>query len=92
MELTITIDGRQAIPVRAIPLLTDWNALSPDQLARIFAGEKSVLLHLPAFENLRAFQLNADGTHTPTSKRWWHSYVVRSMQAASEQIEATDEP
>lgn len=36
MKITISIDGRDAIPVRAIPLITGWH-LSPDVIAHTFA-------------------------------------------------------
>lgn len=39
MKVVVTIAGREAIPVRAIPFLTGWEVLSPDVLANILAGE-----------------------------------------------------
>ena len=33
LNLVIPINDREAIPVRAIPLLTYWEVLSPDDLA-----------------------------------------------------------
>ena len=40
MNVVVLIDGREAIPVRAIPFVTGW-WLSPDLLARSFAHPDS---------------------------------------------------
>lgn len=89
MKVIVTIEGREAIPVRAIPLLTDWKKLSPDFVARIFAGDEELFLHLPAFESLCAYQLNSDGTSVATEKRAWESWVVRSLEACSTRLRKT---
>ena len=86
MQITIEINGRQALPVRAIPLLTDWRGLSPDQLAQILAGDSDFW---PSFDGLTAYRLNPDGSTEPTPPRWWASWVVRKLKAVSEAIEAT---
>ena len=86
MQVTIEINGRQALPVRAIPLLTDWRGLSPDQLAQILAGDSDFW---PSFDGLTAYRLNPDGSTEPTPPRWWASWVVRKLKAVSEAIEAT---
>lgn len=85
MQVTIEINGRQALPVRAIPLLTDWRGLSPDQLAKILAGDSD---HWPSFDGLTAYRLHPDGSTEPIPPRWWASWVVGKLQATSEAIEA----
>lgn len=85
MQVTIEINGRQALPVRAIPLLTDWRGLSPDQLAQILAGDSD---HWPSFDGLTAYRLRPDGSTEPIPPRWWASWVVGKLQATSEAIEA----
>ena len=85
MQVTIEINGRQALPVRAIPLLTDWRVLSPDQVAQILAGEAD---HWPSFEGLTAHRLHPNGSTEPIPPRWWASWVVRKLQATSDAIEA----
>lgn len=85
MQVTIEINGRQALPVRAIPLLTDWRGLSPDQLAQILAGDSD---HWPSFDGLTAYRLHPDGSTEPIPPRWWASWVVGKLQATSEAIEA----
>ena len=86
MQVTIEINGRQALPVRAIPLLTDWRGLSPDQLAQIQAGDSDFW---PSFDGLTAYRLNPDGSTEPTPPRWWASWVVHKLNAISEAIKAT---
>ena len=39
LNVIITIEGREAVPVRAIPFLTNWEVLSPDELAQALMGE-----------------------------------------------------
>lgn len=85
MHVTIEINGRQALPVRTIPLLTDWRGLSPDQLAQILAGDSD---HWPSFDGLTAYRLHPDGSTEPISPRWWASWVVRKLQATSDAIKA----
>lgn len=86
MNVIVTIEDREAIPVRAIPLLTDWKKISPDFVARIFAGDEKLFLHLPAFESLCAYQLNSNGSYVATEKRAWESWVLRSLNACSTRI------
>lgn len=80
MQVIIEINGRQALPVRAIPLLTDWMGLSPDQLAQILAGDSD---HWPSFDGLGAHRLHADGSTEPVPPRRWASWVVGKLQATS---------
>lgn len=86
MSVVVEIDGREAIPVRAIPLLTDWNFFSPDVVAAVFAGTGGDRAFV--FGDLLAHSL-VDGQVQPISKRWWKSWSVRELQALSEQIMAT---
>lgn len=85
MHVTIEINGRQALPVRAIPLLTDWRGLSPDQLADILAGDSD---HWPSFDGLTAYRLHPDGKTEPIPPRWWASWVVTKLKATSDAIKA----
>ena len=85
MNVIVTIEGKEAIPVRAIPLLTDWEVLSPDECANAFAGAEHAVPHL---EGLPTFRLNADGRHEAISPRWWANWIVRALDACSERITA----
>ncbi|EXI77151.1 MAG: hypothetical protein AW10_03992 [Candidatus Accumulibacter appositus] len=60
------IDGREAIPVRAIPLVTGWE-VSPDLLASSLAHSAEGL----RLERLAAYQLHSDGSHTQTLPKEW---------------------
>ncbi len=86
MQVIIEINGRQALPVRSIPLLTDWHTHSPDQLAKNLAGDCEFR---PSFGELTAYILQPDGSTVAINKRWWASWVVRKLQAISDAIEAT---
>ncbi len=85
MDVAININGRQALPVRAIPLLTDWQVLYPDQLAQILAGDSD---HWPSFDGLTAYRLHSDGSTELIPPRWWASWVVRELKATSDGITA----
>lgn len=83
MNIIVEINGRQAIPVRALPLLTDWVTMSPDVVARALAGDVD---YWPFFQNLRAYRLLTDGTVDQIPPRWWASWVVGPLQAKSDNI------
>ncbi len=81
MNFIIQINGREAIPVRAIPLLTDWQTMTPDALAQALAGDE----HYFRFENMRAYRFE-DGQALPA--RYWANSVVRPLMALSDTIKA----
>lgn len=82
MDVLVTIDGREAIPVRAIPLLTDWQVLWPDAIAKVLAGEE----FYAGLKGLGAYRLNPDCTFAQIPPRWWANWVVRNLQATSDEI------
>lgn len=83
MTVVVQIEGRDAIPVRAIPMLTDWQALSPAKVAEILSGDSD---HWPSFDGLAAYRLHPDGRVVRESQRSWSSWIVRNLKAASEAI------
>ena len=85
MHVVTDINGRDALPVRAIPLLTDWRGLTPDGLAQILAGGSD---HWPSFDGLTAYRLQIDGSIEAIPPRWWQSWVVRKLNATSDAIKA----
>jgi len=85
MNVVVQIEGRDAIPVRAIPMLTDWQALSPDVVAEILSGGS---VHWPSFDGLTAYRLHPDGRVVRETQRAWSSWIVRNLKAASEAIKA----
>lgn len=86
MNVVVLIDGREAIPVRAIPLLTYWGIMSPDEIARAFAGEESMY----CFEGLSSFHREDAVTKTIPSL-WWENFALRSLQAISEHLSAEED-
>lgn len=85
MGVVVHIGGRQAIPVRAIPLLTDWAVLSPDVCAEVFAGMEGTTPHL---EGLTTYRLDEAGKPQPIAARWWANWIVRELEACSARIAA----
>ena len=83
MYLALEVNGREAIPVRAIPLLTDWKVLSPDVCANAFAGLAENLIYL---NELQAFRLMPTGNYSQVPSRWWRSWTVRQLEALSLEI------
>ena len=82
MNVVVMIQGREAIPVRAIPLLTDWEVLSPDELAGSLAGDYP---HNPSFEKLTAHR--SEGSRLKDVKpRWWSNFSVGQLEALSHRI------
>ncbi len=86
MNVVISIDGRDAIPVRAIPLLTYWEVLSPDDLAAALTGEDDFN---QSFKDLRAYRLS-DGASKAIPPDFWANFVVRELAALSERIKHSE--
>ncbi len=38
MNIIVLIEGREALPVRAIPIATHWDSMSPDEMAEVLAA------------------------------------------------------
>jgi len=87
LNVVILINDREAIPVRAIPLLTYWEVLSPDDLAAALTGEDDFN---QSFESLLAHQLLDGGTSKPVAKSFWANFVVRELAAVSERIQHSE--
>lgn len=85
MDVIVHIGGRQAIPVRAVPLLTDWEVLSPDVCANAFAGAEGTTPHL---EGLPTYRLDEAGEPQPIAARWWANWIVRELDGCSARITA----
>jgi hypothetical protein len=80
---------RKAIPVRAIPLLTNWNFFSPDVVAQTLADDE-VLRGFICGE-LQAFYLENDQVK-PLKRGWWEGDAVRALRGLGEKIEHTGLP
>lgn len=79
MNVIVEIDGRNAIPVRTIPFLTNWATMSPDVVAVALAGEDHHFLGLSSFR--------IEGTNQKKiSTTWWKNFPCRQLKALSEEI------
>ncbi|WP_295431037.1 hypothetical protein [uncultured Thiodictyon sp.] len=80
MNVVISINGREAIPVRAIAWAT-YSILSPDVLAEDLAKHsESPDHHPPRLNNATAYHLIGNGEVRAMAPREW-DYVVRSLSA-----------
>ncbi len=85
MKVIVLIEGREAIPVRAIPLLTNWEVMSPDELAGTLAGDERFY----KFRNMSAYR-RENGESISIPARWWENFPCRELQALSDRIKATE--
>lgn len=77
------IRGRKAIPVRAIPLLTDWARMNPDAVAAALAGDVD---HYWQFCGLTACAIEGvEVRFIPNT--WWKSYLAPELKALRDRIE-----
>ena len=86
MNLVVEIDGRAAIPVRAIPLLTNWETMSPDVVAMALAWDD----HFHQFKGLCAYSVENGVAGAAIDATWWENFPCRKLNALSEQIKATE--
>lgn len=82
MNVLVLIEGREAIPVRAIPLLTNWDVLSPDVVAEVLAGD-SDFFHV--FKGLIAHRVE-HGVLKEIRPAFWENYIVPSIAVLSDRI------
>lgn len=87
MNVVVLIEGREAIPVRAIPLLANWRFMSPDTVAHVLAGTKDCNVSL-----LGDLQSNhiLNGKVELMDRDWWTQFPLRELRTLSDKIE-TDE-
>ena len=84
MNVVVMIQGREAIPVRAIPLLTDWETMDSGVIADVLAWDKAY----KEFPGLQAFDID-DSLH-PIKARLWKNLVCQQMKALNESIKAVE--
>lgn len=83
MKVIIQIQGREAIPVRSIPLLTDWETMTPDGLAHAMAGDD----HYFHFDEMHAYRFEGGNA---VQKRWWQANVILPLNAMSDNIRTAE--
>lgn len=89
MNVIIKIQGREATPVRAIPLITNWMALYPDLLSKILNSNEDAIESNQEFKGLTAFLIDKENPKAikSLSAAWW-SFPARKIAALSEEIES----
>ncbi len=82
MNVLLVIDGREAIPVRAIPFLTNGDVLSPAVVAEVLAGDSE---YFRLFNGLTAHRVE-QGATKPIPTAFWKNTVVSDIDALSDRI------
>ena len=95
MQVTLTIDGRMAIPVRAIPFVTGFE-LSPDELAELASAPTTLSRYVGSavleFENrqrLATFTLDAASGYRAMTPRDWEFSKVE-IQCLGQKLKAAE--
>ena len=81
MDAVITIEDREAIPVRAIPFITGW-VMSPDNIAASLAHNDLAR----KFRDLFAYHLTSEGRSARLLPREW-DVVEEKLEILSHQLE-----
>lgn len=91
VNVVVEIEGREAIPVRTIPLLTNWRFISPDIVAHVLGGTggSNVGVFSVSKDDMPVdLQSNRieDGKVQPIDKDWWAQFPLLELRALSEKI------
>lgn len=87
MNVIIKIKEREAIPVRALPFLSDRKTMSPDVVAKALAGTEAN----GRFVGLCAYRME-HGVVTSIAERWWQTGPCQKLDALSATISAEECP
>jgi hypothetical protein len=91
VNVIIEIKGREAIPIRALPLLCEWGTLNPERLAgtlgRVTDDERHPLFG--KLHGMTAYHVD-DGTVHPVEEHHWRDHIYRNLQALSDTIKHTE--
>jgi hypothetical protein len=85
MRVTIRIADREAVPVRAVPFLTNWNRWTPDVLASVFAGDSGSRA-LAVGKQVATFRV-VDAQVVPIKQDFWANFVVEQLAAVDQRLE-----
>lgn len=86
MNVIIKINGREAIPVRAIPLLTNWETMSPDVVAQALAWDD----HQYRFHGLNAFR--REGSEVKhIAATWWENFPCEELDALHAELKRKED-
>lgn len=84
MNVIVEFDGREAIPVRAIPLVSNWHFMPPIVLAHVLGDTGGSTVSM--FGDLVSYNFES-GVARPISKDWWTQFPLKRLQAL---LEASD--
>lgn len=87
MNLIIQVQDREAVPVRALALLTNWRFMSPDIVAHVIGGTGGSNASL--FGDLESHRVE-NGQVQPINKDWWVQFPLKELQALSKKIKETE--
>lgn len=87
MNVIVMIQGREAIPVRAIPLLTNWRFMSPDIVAHVLGGTGGSTVSV--FGALESYCME-NGQVVLIKEDWWAQSPLKKLCALSKKIKATE--
>jgi len=87
VNVIIEINGREAIPVRAMPFLSERKTMSTDVVAKAMAGVEPN----GRFVGLRAYRME-HGVVTPIAERWWQTGPCQKLDALSATLNAEECP
>jgi hypothetical protein len=84
MNVVVLIKGREAVPVRALPLLSNWRFMSVGDVVHLLGGTNARNVNL-----LGDLQSNhiVDGNVEPIVKDWWVQSPLWELRALSERKE-----
>ncbi len=83
MRVVVEIAGRRAIPVRALPFLSQWRKWTPDVLVSVFAGTASAAHAI--YGRLFTFRV-VEGELRPVEQDWWESFTTSQLAALEERL------
>ena len=87
MKIVVVIEGREAIPVRAIPLLSNWRFMSPDVVAHVLGDTGGT--NVSVFGQMQSSRLS-EGKVVSMNKDWWAQFPLGDLKALSEKIKASE--
>jgi len=85
MSLELIVDGRKALPVRALPFVSGW-MLSPDVVAMTFANTDHWNTRL---EGVSAYHLMSGGQYAPMLPKEWDG-IEAGLQILSERLKKSE--
>lgn len=87
MNVVIQVNGRDAIPVRAIPFITNWQLFTPGVLAKVLAQDDEVTA-AHGMRELTAYRVEG-GNVAPIPAIWWRNFACRELKLLSDTISAS---